>query len=432
LITNYQEAESFLNSFINYEKLPFFSYQGALKLKRVLWLFAQLKIPHQKLRLVHIAGTKGKGSTAWFCASLLRASGYKVGLYTSPHFFDFRERVKVNQKMISKKELIKIAARFRKKLASLKIPKKLGQVSFFEIYTALAFRYFLDQKVDFAVLETGLGGRLDATNIAKSSLPIITHIGYDHTQILGSSLSRIAQAKAGIIKNQAKVITQNQQPEVLSIIKKTCLVKKAKLFVSGKDFKVTNLKLKPNYTVFDFTWGKNKLTDLKLLALGKHQTENAACALAACYLLPKIKLNNKIARQALKNSKLWGRFEVLKKKPLIIADIAHNLSSFSVLRKSLDLYFPGKKIILIFGCSEDKDAQAMLKEINYSSLILTKSANSRAADPKGIKRVGSLNQVDIMGNVKKAIEKALKLYRKDCLILISGSLFLVAEAKKHV
>ena len=422
MITNYQKAESFLNSFINYEKVPFFPYAQSLKLKQVYLLFNCLKIPYKKLRVIHIAGTKGKGSTASFCTALLTASGYKVGLYTSPHFFDFRERIKIGTKdKIPQKDLVRILEEFRKKLEEI----NLSKITFFEITTALAFKYFLEQKVDYAVLETGLGGRLDATNISKSILSIITHISYDHTHLLGRKLSQITKEKAGIIKPNVPLVCSRQNPVCLKVIK--AKAKNSKTYVLGQDFKPENIRLKKDYTLFDFKFNRRKLKDLRIKLKGKHQVENACLALAGVSLLEdKIKV-----KAGLKNCSLEGRFEIIKKKPLIIADIAHNFSSFSVLRKSLELYFPGKKIILIFGCSEDKDAQAMLKEINYSSLILTKSTNLRASDPKRIKRVGSLSQAYIMGNVKAAIEKALKLYRKDCLILVSGSLFLVAEAKKH-
>src|SRR3990167_1194354 len=191
MIRNYKQAKAYLESFINYERAVKFNYKKSFKLTRVKLLFNRFNIPHQKLKVIHIAGTKGKGSTARFCAQSLAGLGLKTGLYTSPHLFDFRERIRivssrsslVSSKLIPEKDVVRIVEEFRKKLKNFKLPEELGKISFFEIYTPLAFKYFLEQKLDGAVLEPGLGGRLDATNIAKSRVSVITHIGYDPTHL---------------------------------------------------------------------------------------------------------------------------------------------------------------------------------------------------------------------------------------------------------
>ena len=211
----YIQAKHYLDSFINYEKKSFFPYKKSLKLKRVEVLLKGLGTPYQKLRCLHIAGTKGKGSTAHFCATLLAYCGFKVGLYTSPHFFDFRERISVlnvkggnlRNKIIPKKEVARILGKFTPYLKRVKPDKKSDALSFFEVYTAVAFEYFWEKRLDFVVLETGLGGRLDATNVVTPLVSIITHIGYDHMDKLGNTLQKIAYEKAGIIKPGIPVIS---------------------------------------------------------------------------------------------------------------------------------------------------------------------------------------------------------------------------------
>ena len=228
--------------------------------------------------------------------------------------------------------------------------------SFFEVYTALAFKYFLEQKCDYVVLETGMGGRLDATNIVKPRVSVITHIGYDHMDKLGNTLPLIAKEKAGIIKKNIPLVCAPQGKEVLAVIKKKADSFKSPFFLSGKDFKINNLKIKPGFSSFDF---KSKLVDLKNLKVnlkGACQIENAACAVAAVSLVDK----KAEFKYGLASTKISGRFETIKQKPLTIVDVAHNSSSFAAVLDNLRRYYPGKKIILIFGCSQDKDAAGML------------------------------------------------------------------------
>ncbi len=440
MISNYKQAKDYFDSFINYERTPTFSYKGSLKLERMLWLLKSLHIPYQKLKAVHIAGTKGKGSTAWFCAYLLAGCGYKTGLYTSPHFFDFRERVRivhspqsiVHSMMMPRKDVVRIAEDFRKKLKDFKLPEKLGKISFFEIYTAAAFKYFLKQKVDYAVIETGLGGRLDATNVLLPLASVITHIGYDHTDKLGRNLKDIAYEKSGIIKENIPLVCFRQRSGALKEIKKQCRLKKAICFLSGEGFKAQNIRLKNNGTVFDFTFGARTLKNLKIQPKRKIQVENAACALAAFFLLPQIKLTADFKiRAALKSCFLEGRFELAKKNPLTILDIAHNVSSFTALSGNLKQYFPGKKIILIFACSSDKDYKNMLKKINYSRIILTRFFNPRSLTPEEIKKSANIKSALIAEDIKAAFKQALKLYQPGWIIVISGSLFLVSETKTY-
>jgi len=444
-ITQFEKTRSYLESFVNYERKTNYPYAKTLKLKRVERLLKSLNIDYQRLKGIHIAGTKGKGSTACFCANLLAGAGYKTGLYTSPHFFDFRERIQIlNQQptangqipgirsnLISKEDVTRLISRMQPQLEKLRFTKKLGALSFFEVYTALAFEYFLEKNVDFVVLETGLGGRLDATNVIKPLVSILTHIGYDHMDKLGASLAQIAKEKAGIIKRKVDVVSAFQAPCVRKVINKKAGQMKSNLFVFGGSFKSTNEYLNNRHTIFDFHFGPQKIQGSKILLRGKYQIENASLAMASIFLLKEKGevRGNLNFKEALCNSFLEGRFEVLKNKPLIVCDIAHNEPAFRALSENLKLYYPGKEIILIFAASSDKDVKKMLKKINYKHLILTCFNNPRSFKPQEIKDICEVNSAYLAEDVNKALGIAGQLYNNSSIIVISGSLFLVSEAK---
>jgi dihydrofolate synthase/folylpolyglutamate synthase len=318
------------------------------------------------------------------------------------------------------------------KLEKLRFSRALGILSFFEVYTALAFKYFLEKNVDFVVLETGLGGRLDATNVTSPLVSIITHIGYDHMDKLGDTLPKIAQEKAGIIKKNVDVISAHQAFSVYKAISKRAQRMSSKLFVFREAFKSTNEHLNNRRTRFDFIFGKKRLKDLKIFLKGKYQIENASLALASVLILKEKGLisGNLNFKDALSNSFLDGRFEILKKKPLIVSDVAHNEPSFSVLADNLKLYYPSKQVIFIFSASNDKDVKKMLKKIKYKHLILTHFNNPRSFSPQDIKKLCDIKEAYMAENINKALEIGEKLYNRNSLILISGSLFLVSEAKE--
>ena len=444
---NGKSQKDYLDTFINYEKKQTFSYKKVLCFKRVEKLFKYLNIKPNELNTIQIAGTKGKGSVAYFSAYIFSSLKDKVGLYTSPHLSSNRERIQLLQsirkdagitksdvriQLISKKNLDLITEEVKKKLNNFKILKNLGKISFFEIFTAIAFKYFIKKKVDTAILETGLGGRLDATNIANSSISIITHIGFDHTDKLGKTLKAISYEKAGIIKKNTQVICSHQEPEALAVIKNTCQKRKASFYLLGKDFQVKNIRIRKKHTLFDFNFKDVSLKNIKIRLLGKHQIENAACAILAAVLLRKRDfLKNKVRlKRAISLCKIPARFEVFKKKQLLILDVAHNVSSFSILGKALKTYFPRKKIILIFSCASDKKPKQMLKEIDYTHLILTKFKNVRSFSPIELKKICNVRNAYIAADIAKALEIAKSLYKSNSLILVTGSFFLVAQAQK--
>jgi len=433
---NFKETKKYLDTFINYEKSTSYVYKKDLKLKRVKFLFRVLQIPYGRLKAIHIAGTKGKGSSATFIAYILAKQGFRVGLYTSPHFIDLRERIRIlksNGKrvlntMISRREVVRIVDIFKPYLEKMRFTEKFGKITFFEVYTALAFKYFLDKNLDYVVLEVGLGGRFDATNVVNPLISVITHIGYDHTQKLGKRIKDIAYEKAGIIKKKIAVVVSHQKKSALDVIYKKAKEMDSPLYVLNKDFYYHNIKLGRTYTHFDFTYRNFVLKDIRISLKGMHQIDNASLAIMAVYLITKDR-NKSAFKEALKEAYIEGRFEVVSRDPFVIVDIAHNPSSFMALRKNLDAYFPQKKIILIFAASSDKDVKKMLSLFDYDKLILTSFNNPRSFTPGEIISLAGV-EADIACNLKSALKRAYTYYNKGCIIVISGSFFLVAEAKK--
>ncbi|MBM3252101.1 MAG: bifunctional folylpolyglutamate synthase/dihydrofolate synthase, partial [Candidatus Omnitrophica bacterium] len=288
----FPEAQDYLNSFINYENLINFPYKESFKLERIKSFLDSIGNPQKELKCIHIAGTKGKGSTCAFVAYILRCAGFKVGLYTSPHLESFRERIrilspedaqsddKVFEGMISSEDVVKYVERLKVYIEKFNQESQWKKLSFFEVYTALAFLYFKDQSIDFAVLETGLGGRLDATNSADSLICAITPISFEHTHKLGNTLAAIAAEKAGIIKKKNQiVISAPQSEEALNTIRQRCQEFQAKLYLLGKDIFFEEIQSDINGQVFDFFDKFAEYTYLRIGLLGKHQLINAATAL---------------------------------------------------------------------------------------------------------------------------------------------------------
>ncbi|MCF7870381.1 MAG: bifunctional folylpolyglutamate synthase/dihydrofolate synthase [Candidatus Omnitrophica bacterium] len=429
---DFQQACQYLNSFLNLEKKPFYSYKNSLKLKRVYQAADYLNVSYKDLKAIHIAGTKGKGSTAHFTAYILASLGYKVGLFTSPHLFSFRERIKIvrlvdnkfKEKLISKKSVVKIINKFKDKIRVFNKEKP----TYFELITLIGFQYFLDKEIDYAVVEVGLGGRVDSTNIINSLVSVITHIGYDHVHLLGSSLAKIAGEKAGIIKEKTPVVSSFQRKSAAKVIGQIAKKNKSPFFILGKDFKTTNIKIRKNHTSFDFEFGKNKIKNLKIYPKGSYQVENAGLALASILTIKKQNIKKFLFKQALSQCLLAGRFESVSSNPLIVVDVAHNQSSARAVSDNLKRYYPDKKIILIFSCSNDKKPNQMLSLINYDSIILTQFKHRRVFDVFQLKKVFKKKAI-VTTNLEDALKRAKDLYDKKSLILICGSFFLAAEAK---
>jgi folylpolyglutamate synthase/dihydrofolate synthase len=393
-------------------------------LETIAELLSRMGNPQNDYKTILIAGTNGKGSTATMTASILRSAGYKVGLYSSPHLVDVRERIIINGKKIPRKDFDQIIAHIKEKT------KK--PLTYFELLTAAAFVFFQRRKVDIAVLEVGLGGRLDATNVCKPLVSIITNIAFDHMAYLGNTLESITREKAGIIKQNGICVTAVKQKKVLQVLKNICSRRKAKLYRLGADIKI----VKQKKSSFAYQGLFRKLSGLTIPLQGEHQLANAALAVAAVELSDKngLKIDNDAIRAGLKKAYLDARLEVLQKEPLFLLDGAHNPAGISVLCRALKNDFSYKRLILIFSSLVDKDYRQMLKKIAplANKIILTKLKTTRAVLPdnmlKILEKIGY--KAIVTQNVGQAIQKAQALAGKKDLICATGSLYLAGEVKQ--
>jgi dihydrofolate synthase/folylpolyglutamate synthase len=453
----YPETIKYLESFINYEKIPAWRYKESLKLDRIKDFLAIIGNPQGDLKCLHIAGTKGKGSTCVFISYLLREAGYSVGLYTSPHLSDFRERIRILKTqasrcklqdkedfegMILKNELRDLVERLKPAINKYNKKSKYGPLSFFEIYTSLAFVYFKERKVDFVVLETGLGGRLDATNVVNPLVAAITPISYEHTQKLGVTLKEIATEKAGIIKRhqdtlpavrQAKspgrqliVISAPQEKEAREVIRRKCKDEGARLYEVGRD-----IFYEARAGSFNVMGIFGEYPCLKTKLLGKHQLVNAAVAIGIIEALRPYGFYMGIdsIRRGLYNAIWPGRCEVVSKEPLIVLDGAQNIASSKAIKEAIKENFKYKNLILVLGVSKDKDIKGICNELKdlADKVVLTKANNLRAAEPEILAKHFDRKKAHLTNNIKEARTLACRIAEKKDLILVCGSLFVVGE-----
>ncbi|MCX5702366.1 MAG: bifunctional folylpolyglutamate synthase/dihydrofolate synthase [Candidatus Omnitrophica bacterium] len=453
----YPETIKYLESFINYEKIPAWPYKKSLKLERIKDFLETIGNPQDNLSCIHIAGTKGKGSTCAFVTHILREAGYKVGLYTSPHLSDFKERIRILKPkgaslapqekedfegMILKNELTDLVNELKAPIDKYNKKSKYGPLSFFEIYTSLAFAYFKEKNVNFVVLETGLGGRLDATNVVNPLVVAVTPISYEHTQKLGVTLREIAAEKAGIIKKhqdtlptgrQAKtqghklmVISAPQEKEAIEVIRKKCQDVGAKLYEVNKD-----IFYEAQSEGFNVIGLFGEYPCLKIRFLGKHQLINATVAVGVIEALRPYNTYIGIdsIRSGLYNTIWPGRCEIISKNPMIVLDGAQNIASSRALKKAIKDNFEYKRLILTLGISNDKDIKGICSELSglADEVVLTKANNSRATEPKILAKFFKHKNVHMTLNVKEAQTLVCGMAKKEDLILVCGSLFVVGE-----
>lgn len=392
--------------------------------------------PHQELKIIHIGGTNGKGSTAVFIASMLQAAGYKVGLYTSPHLISFRERLIINSKQISKKEVAELVTKIKSHILKVNADPKLSRLTFFEVITMMAFSYFAREQVDFAILEVGLGGRLDATNVTKPLVSVITNSNYDHMDKLGKTLTSIAQEQAGIIQ-KGGIVVSAAQGKALTVIKKVCREQKARAYYVNKDIKYKILKSNLEGQSFDAQGIFSKFENLRIALLGRHQLLNACCGIAAieALRLHRIFVSPEAIRKGLGKVCWPGRLEIVKRFPLVILDGAHNHPAAKQLRISLEeLLKEKKKLILVLGICQDKEIKKIVQELAplASQIIVTAAATPRAARPEDLYQVARQYNKDIqvIKRVEGAVKTALQKVGKKGVVCVSGSLYVVGEAKK--
>jgi len=431
---NYIEAEEYLNSFVNYENIPGISYVSVdYNLGHMDEVLRQLGNPHLAARAVHIAGTKGKGSVAAMVAQVLTLLGYKTGLYTSPHLHNLRERIAVDGTLISEEQFAELMTELKPYFEAVNV----RQLTFFEALTVLAFAYFKKEQAHFQVLEVGLGGRLDATNVAQPEVCVITSISLDHTQILGDSLEKIAYEKGGIIKPGSVVVLSPQEEEVTSVINDICRQQRAKLVQVGKEITWHGVAADFYHQslILEGKMGTHRLT---IPLLGDYQLENTATAIAALEILSSVGFTISAADIAKGLSRVeWpGRFQILEREPLVLVDGAHNVASMKRLVSNINAYFTYKRIFLILGVSCDKDISGIVRELISLSpqVIVTQTSHSRAAPPSTVVAEFDKRGIksEVSDTVAKGLSRAMSLTGETDVVCVTGSLFVVAEALDYL
>lgn len=430
----YQESLSYLDSLTNYEKKPEFDYKKSLKLERMTSLSRRLGNPHRGIKAIHISGTKGKGSVSSFINSILMEDGYKVGLYTSPHLFSFRERIRINGEPVNEEDVARLLDEIKPHAEAME--KERNKPTYFEVSTMMAFLYFKNESVDHMVLEVGMGGRLDSTNIAETLVSVITPISYDHTQHLGHTLGEIAFEKCGIIRNDSIVVSSPQSEEAMDVIRRTSLEKNSKLYTVGKDIFFETLDGDLHGQNFRLLTRYAEHPHLRIQLLGDFQIENAAAAVAAVEELRSrgTSVTAHAIKGGLAKARWPGRLEVISKKPFIIVDGAQDANSASRLKKAISGIFRYKKLFLIFGAMQDKDIDGMCAELGGMAdfIAATRSKSERACPPEDIRekmlRFNKGAEVIATNRVAEAIKKCKDGAGEDDLILIAGSLYIAAEA----
>jgi dihydrofolate synthase/folylpolyglutamate synthase len=424
---NYTAAVDFLLARTDYERWPGYTYASRFDLRRMDILLKRLGDPHRGLRSVHVAGSKGKGSTSAMIAAGLQAAGYRTGLYTSPHLVTLRERISVDGRPILKRELAEVMKKLKPAADETDREATYGELTTFELLTAAAFLHFHDKGVDCQVLETGLGGRLDATNVVTPELCVITSISLDHTEVLGDTIAQIAGEKAGIIKPGVPVVVSPQTAEALEVISRACLQTGSRLVSVGQEvsWQCTGHSLSGQSLAVK---GIRELYNLTIPLLGSHQMENAATAVAALEMLgvPKGSIVAGLAA-----TRWRGRLQVLRRRPMLVVDGAHSGDSAAKLRQALADYFHFDTLVLIIGTSADKDLAGIAAELAPldARVIATRSRHPRATDPERVasefSRRGAVAEVS--SGVGEAVAEALRGASNTDLICATGSLFLVGE-----
>lgn len=442
---DYQQALDYLYGFVDYSLTRQLRYSPEkFNLDRMKQLMKLMGDPFNRYPVIHVAGTKGKGSTSAMIASILQSAGYRVGLYTSPHLQDFTERIQINGIPISHADFVRQVNEVKEYIA------QVPEITTFEITTALGFKSFADAHVEVAVVEVGLGGRLDATNIVDPAVSVITALSLDHMNILGDTIEKIASEKGGIVKTGRPTVLAPQCPQAQAVIEEICYERNSPLTIVSRDYQFDPVE----HTTLEQTFQVKKLRSISQVSvlsddslnsdavkrftiplLGQHQVENAVTAYATIGILQKSGFNipdEAIVRGFLDVS--WpGRFEIARTTPTIILDSAHNQDSALRLRQTMDKYFPNRDVILLFGSSEDKDVRGMYTHLLpiVNTLIVTRSTHPRAMETNILVELAGDwgKQIIQTESVEEGIQKALAEGQQHSIILVTGSIFIVAAAR---
>ncbi|WIV11445.1 folylpolyglutamate synthase/dihydrofolate synthase family protein [Proteiniborus sp. MB09-C3] len=427
---NYREAIEYIHG-----TKKFGSKLGLDNIRELLGLLGN---PHNDLKFIHVAGTNGKGSTSSFIANILVEGGYKVGLFTSPYLEVFNERMRINNQDIDDDSLAKITLKVKEKV-DVMLAKGMTHPTEFEIVTAIAMQYYKEENVDFVVLEVGLGGRFDSTNVIESSLAsVITTISMDHTDILGDTIGKIAYEKAGIIKDNGFIISYPQDKEAQEVIIKVAEEKNAKLaFVPIVNLEI--IEATEFGSKFSFEYKNIKMPDLEIQLIGTHQLQNAATALTTILALREegyMSITDEAIRKGLKGTKWSGRLEVLRRNPTFLIDGAHNIQGIQALKKTLKDIFSYDRLILGVAILADKDVDHMIEELVpiADKVVVTEANIFRAmkADDLAAKIKKYNGNIIIESNIEKAVQIAFEQATEKDLIVFSGSLYLIGDVRTIV
>lgn len=406
-----------------------YKFGSRLGLETMNKLLDLMDQPQSRYKCIHVAGTNGKGSTSAFIASVMGEAGFKTGLYTSPYLERFTERIRMNGAEISHTNLASITDYVKKKI-ELMIGEGFPHPTEFELITAIGFEYFRRMKADYAVVEVGLGGRLDATNTVCPQLSVITSVSMDHTEILGDSLASISREKAGIIKKGIPVVVHPQDAEALQVIKETCERLDAPL-IDTSQAEIINHRTGIKGQYFDLRWDGKLYKGIFIGMLGRHQVINAVSAVVAAIHLG---IDEDAIRKGMESARWPGRFEILRVNPLVIIDGAHNYQGAKALAESLEQLFPGKKVILVLGILRDKDVERMSDVLasKASRILTTLPANPRGMPPEELEKiVGRYNHnVESTRTIGEAVTRSLEEANEDDVIVFSGSLYMIGEVRR--
>ena len=453
MLINIVQAVKFLENFV---QKPENKHPGKLGLDRMRKLCEYLSNPHLAYPTIHVGGTSGKGSTSTIIASIL-AEKYKVGLHTSPHLVKINERIKTSSNNgqrstvninklcdITDNHFIDLVNEVKPVVEKME-KEKWGAPSYFEIVTAMAFLYFQKKKMDIAVIEVGLGGRVDATNVVKPLVVVLTNVGLDHTDVLGDTVEKIAADKVGIIKSGIHVVSGFKQPSVIQILKSKCKKEKAIMTLLNKDFSYQVKSVTEKGSMFDY-FGEKTLKSLKLKILGEFQIENAAIALKIVEIVSGFgfRVSGLDIQKGLKEAFISGRLEIINRSPLIILDGAHNPDKMKALVASIKTIYPERKITALIAIKEDKNAREILKVLSPICDEMIFTGYEVKADQGIIKSYNPVRLLTLLESVNLKIklsinenpQEVIKHYSntvaKENLLLITGSLYLVGEIKKYL
>ncbi len=441
--STYQQAVDFLLAAVDYEKKAAFKYSGAtFDLERVRRFLAAVGNPQQDYKIVHITGTKGKGSTAAMTASALRAAGFKTGLFTSPHLVHLEERIAVDAEPMRREDTLELINAIADYVEAERRRDFWDSPTFFEMLTAMGLLHFSRVGADFAVVEVGLGGRLDSTNIVDAAACAITSIGFDHTDKLGETLREIAGEKAGIIKSPAPVATAVDQPEALQVIRERCAAFSARLYEAGRDVHAEVLGPEPGAPPrmrVALRSRRRGRFETSLRLLGRHQARNAAVVLGLLDALEETgalpPLSSETIAQGLSEACLPGRAQILDRRPRVLLDGAHTVESVRALRETIREFIPHDRLLLVFGVAADKNVDGILREIvpHAAEVVFTQASSPRAADAAELAERAKAScgkTAEAIPSPLAALVRAEALAGPNDLIAVVGSFYLAGDILK--